>query len=105
MSAPTLDGGAIWRRRGEIDRARREKMRDAMKDYDEQVHRPAYEALVKDCAAIGHKKGRDWNNGLGWHWWHCAWCGTRLEVTSIYDEPPTEEERRADEHAAMHDPR
>ena len=75
------DTAKIWRRHGEIAKARREKMSAAMQEYDEQVYRPAMAALVKDCAAIGHKKGRYWSNGLGWHWWHCEYCGTRMDVT------------------------
>ena len=64
----------IWRKRRDIDQARREKMQDVMREYDNDVYRPAIEALVATCKAAGHSAGSTHDNGLGWVFVHCSAC-------------------------------
>lgn len=71
---------SIWARRHKIEKARRDKMTEAMQAYDDTVYRPAITALVEECARVGHTKGNFHNNGLGWCWWYCNKCGGRFEI-------------------------
>ena len=68
---------SIWKRRLEMERARREKMHDAIKDYDEDVYYPAIKALRDECAKSGD--GHKWEfsslGPLGDPWFSCNLCG------------------------------
>lgn len=70
----------IWREKFQIDKARRQKMHDAMEEYDQTIYYPAMKLLQERCAAIGHKKGVFHDNGLGWSWWYCNQCGSRMDI-------------------------
>lgn len=70
----------IWHERHRIDAARREKLHEAMDEYDTTVYFPAVKALQERCAAIGHKRGQFHDNGLGWTWFYCNQCGARMEI-------------------------
>lgn len=67
---------SIWERRGEIDRDRRKKMEEVMREYDEQVYRPARKALVDECAAEGHNWRFSDLGPLGDPWFRCTKCAT-----------------------------
>jgi hypothetical protein len=66
----------IWTRRYEIDKARQEKMKEVMAEYDRKVYNPARRQLVEDCEKEGHTQGKFHDNGWGWTWWWCGKCGT-----------------------------
>jgi hypothetical protein len=66
----------IWTRRHEIDKARQEKMKEVMAEYDRKVYNPARKQLVEDCEKEGHTQGKFHDNGFGWTWWYCGKCGT-----------------------------
>lgn len=65
----------IWTRRHEIDKARQEKMKEVMAEYDRKVYNPARKQLVEDCEKEGHTQGKFHDNGWGWTWWWCGKCG------------------------------
>lgn len=65
---------SIWHRRGEIDRARRKKMEEAMREYDEQVYYPARKELIADCAAEGHSWQFTHVGPAGGWWFTCNKC-------------------------------
>jgi hypothetical protein len=71
----------IWTRRNNIEKARREKMNEAMDEYDRTVFYPARKQLIEDCEKIGHSGGKFHNNGFGWTWFYCGKCGGRYDVT------------------------
>ncbi len=70
----------IWQEKHEIEKARREKMREAMEEYDKTVYRPALAALRERCGEQGHKPGHWHNNGLGCSFLYCAICGATMET-------------------------
>ena len=70
----------LWKEMMAIQSARRDKLHEAMKDYDETVYGPAMKSLRERCAAIGHQRGRFHNNGLGYSWYWCSQCGAQMEV-------------------------
>ena len=65
----------IWKEKGQIEKARREKMQELMGEYDKTVFYPARHALISRCASIGHK----WNfrdvNPVGYPIFDCNQCG------------------------------
>jgi hypothetical protein len=66
-------------KRKEIEQARREKMSELMRDYDDSVFYPALQAVKAECAAVGHGAKNHHNNGLGWIFISCVDCGATLE--------------------------
>jgi hypothetical protein len=70
----------IWKRRNEIDKARREKEKELMDEYDHTVYYPAKKQLIEDCAKIGHYGDNFHNNGFGWSWFYCSGCGGRYNI-------------------------
>ena len=66
-----------------LEKARREFVKAATKDYDAKIHGPAMRALRERCAeeVSGHNRGAFHDNGLGWHWFYCSKCGARMEIT------------------------
>lgn len=70
----------IWQERLRLSDARREKLHEAMEDYDRDVHLPALKALVERCAAeVGHSSDGRWHdNGLGRSWQQCNLCGATI---------------------------
>ena len=66
----------IWRRRYEQDKERRDKMKEAMEEYDQNIYWPARKQLIEDCEKEGHVQGKFHDNGLGWTWWWCGKCDT-----------------------------
>ena len=71
-----MSGKNIWTRRHEIDKARQEKMKEVMAEYDRKVYNPARKQLVEDCEKEGHTQGKFHDNECGWTWWWCGKCGT-----------------------------
>ena len=71
----------IWRRRGEIDRARSKKMEELMDEYDRTVYYPAKKQLVRECFLEGHSGGKYHDNGFGWSWMYCGKCGGRYDIS------------------------
>lgn len=71
----------IWRRRGEIDRARALKMEELMAEYDNTVYYPAKKQLLRDCFLEGHRGGKYHDNGFGWSWFYCGKCGGRYDIS------------------------
>lgn len=72
----------IWRRRINLDLARREYSMDAMKEYDNNYYYPAIRALAEECEQDG---GHDWMfydlNPVGYPIFTCNVCGTtKIEV-------------------------
>jgi hypothetical protein len=67
-----------------IEKARREKQSEAMKEYDDTVYRPAKNALQDECAAKGHTPNGRWRtmvSGRGYQ--HCGSCGVTLYEEEI----------------------
>jgi hypothetical protein len=71
----------IWERRHAIDKARRDKMTEAMGEYDRTVYYPARKQLIEDCEQEGHSGGKYHDNGFGWSWFYCGKCGGRYDIT------------------------
>ena len=61
----------------EIQKARSEKMRELMEEYDRTVYHPALKELQERCLQEHgeHLKSKFHDNGLGWSWWYCGRCG------------------------------
>ena len=74
----------IWQRRIALDKDRREKMAEAMEEYDRTVFYPARKQLIEDCEKEGHSQGKFHDNGLGWTWWYCGKCGTPFDTQKYY---------------------
>jgi len=74
----------IWDKRHEIDNARREKQKQCMDKYMEEIYLPAVLQLKKDCGELGHHEGsfdRHYHdNGIGWAWLECSYCHERIKV-------------------------
>ena len=71
----------IATRRWQQDKERREKMTEAMKEYDKNIYWPARRQLIEDCEKEGHVHGKLHDNGLGWTWFWCGKCGTAFDKT------------------------
>lgn len=72
-------GDSIFSRRNAIESARRAKVRELMKEYDETVYNPARKALVEDCSAIGHRGNGRWDFTIGGGaYQRCGNCGLTL---------------------------
>lgn len=70
---------SLFSRKHRIENERRDKVREAMKEYDESVYQPARKALVDECAAIGHKpNGRFHHTVGGIAYQNCGSCGFTL---------------------------
>lgn len=69
----------IWHRRYQLDKERRDKMKEAMDEYDRTVYYPARNQLIEDCEKEGHVRGKFHDNGLGWTWFWCGKCGTSFD--------------------------
>lgn len=69
----------IWKERGILDKARRKKREELMREYDEATYYPALKSLRERCAQQGHREGSPFITGLGWVWVDCAYCGVRLK--------------------------
>ncbi|WP_338924643.1 hypothetical protein V0M98_34050 (plasmid) [Pseudomonas silesiensis] len=66
-------------KRKEVEKARRDKMSELMRDYDETVFYPALKAVKAECADVGHGSKHNHDNGLGWNFITCLDCGAMLE--------------------------
>lgn len=71
----------IWERKHQIEKARREKMKEVMDEYDRTVYYPARKQLIEECEKEGHSGGKYHDNGFGWSWFYCGKCGGRYDVT------------------------
>lgn len=70
----------IWREYHDIQDARRKKLQEVMKDYDDKIHRPSIKALQEKCEKFGHKESDYWeDNGMGWTWMKCSYCHKKLK--------------------------
>jgi len=74
----------IWQRRIALDKDRREKMAEAMEEYDRTVFYPARKQLIEDCEKEGHSQGKFHDNGLGWTWWYCGKCGAPFDKQKYF---------------------
>tara|TARA_R110000868_G_scaffold95713_4_gene263075 strand:+ start:3050 stop:3301 length:252 start_codon:yes stop_codon:yes gene_type:complete len=79
----------IGRRRYDIDRREREARQELLKDHNEKFS-AEYAKLKEDCAKSGHVMGRVWDNGLGWDWKICAYCGAGYDHHSYLPEASDE---------------
>ena len=70
----------IWERYRELERDRRKKNAELMKEYDQAVYYPALKHLREECFKEGHRGHNFHDNGLGWTWFYCAKCGGRFDV-------------------------
>ena len=71
----------IWTRRQEIDKAKRDKERELLDEYNRTVYYPARQKLIEDCGKEGHYGNNFHSNGFGWSWFYCSGCGGRYNVT------------------------
>lgn len=63
---------------------RRQKQQDLMREYDQTIFHPTMRELIDSCP---HEDRGVWeNNGLGWMWTECRWCGHRMQEKSFW--PP-----------------
>lgn len=69
----------IWKERGILDKARREKRQELMREYDEATYYPAMKSLRARCAQLGHREAAPFVTSLGWVWIDCALCGSRIK--------------------------
>lgn len=69
----------VWEMRHQIDKARHDKMREAMDEYDRTVYHPAKRELFRLCLDKhgSHAQSKYHDNGLGWSWWYCGRCGAK----------------------------
>lgn len=72
------------------ERARREKQSELMKEYDENVYRPAIQAIQEECAKLGHAAATFHDNGLGWKFYDCSACRANIKKECYW--PTAEEE-------------
>lgn len=63
----------IWARRGELERERREFMRQAMAEFD-RVHYVKLRALQEECGGAGHSWRFTHVGPLGNPWFTCTAC-------------------------------
>ena len=74
--AEETESTKIWKEKGLIEKARRDKMAVLMYEYDKDVYWPARKALISRCASIGHH----WNfrdvNPVGYPIFVCNQCGS-----------------------------
>lgn len=66
-------------RNWQLEKERRDKMKELMEEYDQNIYRPARRKLIEDCEKEGHLQGKFHDNGLGWTWFWCAKCGTAFD--------------------------
>jgi hypothetical protein len=66
----------IWKEKGRIDKARRDKMTELMGDYDKTVYWPARKQLIERCAKLGHKWHFHDTNPVGYPIFVCNQCGS-----------------------------
>ena len=71
---------SIWHRRHLIEKARQDKMKELMEEYDITVYYPAKKKLIEDCKKEGHTQGNFHDNGFGWSWFYCSKCGGRYNI-------------------------
>lgn len=71
-------GNDIAGRRYDIDRREREERALLLKDHQDKFS-AEYAKLKEDCGKVGHVMGRIWDNGLGWDWKVCAYCGASYD--------------------------
>lgn len=71
----------IWERYRELERDRRKKNEELMREYDRTVYYPALRQIRQECFQEGHRGGNFHNNGFGWSWFYCAKCGGRYNIT------------------------
>lgn len=69
----------IWSEKHQIERARSQKLHEAMEEYDRKVYFPAKQALQARCAQIGHVAQSNYHFGpTGASWQYCNQCGVRV---------------------------
>lgn len=74
----------IWSEKHQIERARSEKLHEAMMEYDRTVYLPVKRDLQARCAAIGHHPQSTVHFGpTGATWQYCNQCGVRVNFESL----------------------
>jgi hypothetical protein len=72
-------GESLFFRKHSIEAARREKVRELMKEYDETIYDPARKAIREECAGIGHTpNGRLQFTVGGRAYQYCVSCGVTI---------------------------
>jgi len=66
----------IWKEKGLIEKARRDKMRELMGEYDKTVYYPAMKALRERCEKVGHRWQFIDVNPVGYPIFVCNQCGS-----------------------------
>ena len=69
----------IGQRHRQLEKERRDKMKELMEEYDQNIYWPARRKLIEDCEKEGHVQGKFHDNGVGWSWFWCGKCGTAFD--------------------------
>ena len=69
----------ISERHRQLEKGRRDKMKELMEEYDQNIYWPARRKLIEDCEKEGHVHGNLHDNGFGWSWFWCGKCGTSFD--------------------------
>lgn len=73
----------IFSRYTKIQSDRRNKLDEAMKEYDRTIYHPSLESLRKECDKQGHVKGKFDHNGWGFSWYYCENCGAKIDENNL----------------------
>jgi len=75
-------GPSIFARKHYIEDARKDKQRELMAEYDEEVYLPAKKALVEECGKQGHVASPNSFHQMANYEsrWFCNRCGTTMET-------------------------
>lgn len=72
---------SIWQESRTIEKARRDKMRELMEEYDRTVYYPAKKSVYERCEKIGHIWKFVGTNPVGYPMYSCNQC-TKFEIRS-----------------------
>lgn len=68
----------FYAQRRQIEREEQQLREEYLKLLQEDVRYQDIQARLKknqeDCEKVGHKRGRFWDNNLGWEWYYCQHC-------------------------------
>jgi hypothetical protein len=74
--AEVTESTKIWMEKNLIEKARRDKMKEVMEEYDKTVYYPARKALTERCSKIGHSWHFHDINPVGYPIFFCNQCGS-----------------------------
>jgi hypothetical protein len=75
MNDEEKESTKIWKEKGLIERARRQKMSELMDEYDKTVYYPAKKELRERCEKVGHHWNFRDTNPVGYPIFDCNQCG------------------------------